>query len=71
MSDNDFLRNRATFEDARVKLETAKQKLFALNLTAEQIEVLPQQPPEALRRQELRAPISGRIAERLAVWSQV
>jgi cobalt-zinc-cadmium efflux system membrane fusion protein len=64
MSDNDFLRNRTTYEDARVKFETAKQKLFALNLTAEQIEALPEQPPESLRRQELRAPISGRIAER-------
>jgi len=64
MSDNDFLRNRTTYEDARVKFETAKQKLFALNLTAEQIEALPEQPPESLRRQELHAPISGRIAER-------
>jgi cobalt-zinc-cadmium efflux system membrane fusion protein len=64
MSDNDFLRNRTSFEDARVKIETARQKLFALNLTTEQIEALPQQPPALLRRQELRAPISGRVAER-------
>ena len=64
MSENDFLRARTTFEDARVKLELSRQKLFALSLNAEQIEALPQQPVEALRRQELRAPISGRIAER-------
>jgi membrane fusion protein, heavy metal efflux system len=64
MSENDFLRARTTFEDARVKLELARQKLFALSLSAEQIEALPQQPVETLRRQELRAPISGRIAER-------
>ncbi len=64
MSENDFLRARTTFEDARVKLELSRQKLFALSLTAEQIEALPQQPVETLRRQELRAPISGRIAER-------
>jgi cobalt-zinc-cadmium efflux system membrane fusion protein len=64
MSDNDFLRNRTSFEDARVKFETARQKLFALNLTSDQIEALPQQPPESLRLQELRAPISGRVAER-------
>ena len=51
-------------EDARVKIETARQKLFALSLTAEQIEALPQQPVETLRRQELRAPIAGRVAER-------
>jgi cobalt-zinc-cadmium efflux system membrane fusion protein len=64
LSENDFLRARTTFEDARVKHEIARQKLFALSLTAEQIEALPQQPVEALRRQELRAPISGRVAER-------
>lgn len=64
LSENDFLRARTTFEDARIKLELARQKLFALSLTAEQIEVLPQQPVETLRRQELRAPIAGRIAER-------
>jgi cobalt-zinc-cadmium efflux system membrane fusion protein len=64
LSENDFLRARTTYEDARVKIETARQKLFALSLTAEQIEALPQQPVETLRRQELRAPIKGRIAER-------
>lgn len=64
LSENDYLRARATFEDARVKIETARQKLFALGLAAGQIEALPQQPVESLRRQELRAPIAGRIAER-------
>ncbi len=64
LSENDFLRARTTFENARVKVETARQKLFALSLTAEQIEALPQQPVETLRRQELRAPIAGRVAER-------
>lgn len=64
LSENDFLRARATFDEARIKREVARQKLFALNLTAEQIETLPQEPVTNLRRQELRAPISGRIAER-------
>ena len=64
LSENDFLRARTTFEDARVKYEIARQKLFALSLTEEQIEALPQQPVETLRRQELRAPISGLVAER-------
>lgn len=64
LSENDFLRARTTFEDARIKREVSRQKLFALSLTAEQIEALPQQPVEALRRQELRAPIAGRVAER-------
>jgi membrane fusion protein, heavy metal efflux system len=64
LGENDFLRARTTFEDARVKIEIARQKLFALSLTAEQIEALPQQPVETLRQQELRAPIAGRVAER-------
>jgi cobalt-zinc-cadmium efflux system membrane fusion protein len=64
LSENDYLRARTAFEDARVKIETARQKLFTLDLTAGQIEALPQQPVESLRRQELRAPIAGRIAER-------
>jgi cobalt-zinc-cadmium efflux system membrane fusion protein len=64
LSENDFLRARTTFEDARVKIEIARQKLFALSLTAEQIEALPQQPVETLRLQELKAPIAGRVSER-------
>jgi membrane fusion protein, heavy metal efflux system len=64
LSENDFLRARTTFEDARVKHEIARQKLFALSLTEEQIEALPKQPVETLRQQELRAPISGLVAER-------
>jgi membrane fusion protein, heavy metal efflux system len=64
LSENDFLRARTAFEDARVKIEIARQKLFALSLTAEQIEALPHQPVETLRRQELKAPIAGRVAER-------
>ena len=38
LSENDYLRARTTVEDARVKIETARQKLFALGLTAEQID---------------------------------
>jgi cobalt-zinc-cadmium efflux system membrane fusion protein len=64
VSENDFLRARTAFEDVRIKLEVARQKLFALGLSDDQIEALPQQPVATLRRQELRAPISGRIAER-------
>lgn len=64
LSENDYLRARTAFEDVRIKLEVARQKLFALGLTEDQITVLPQQPVASLRRQELRAPIAGRIAER-------
>ena len=70
LSENDFLRARTTFEDARVKIETARQKLFALSLTAEQIEALPQQPVETLRRQELRAPIAGGSPSAASNWAR-
>lgn len=63
-SENDFLRARTAFEDVRIKYDVARQKLFALGLTNDQIVALPQQPVESLRLQELRAPMSGRIADR-------
>ena len=44
--------------------DTARQKLFTLGLSEEQIAALPSQPVASLRRQELRSPIAGRIAER-------
>lgn len=64
VSENEYLRAEVTFQDARVKFEAARQKLFALSLTEQQIDALPQQPGETLRLQELRAPITGRVAER-------
>jgi membrane fusion protein, heavy metal efflux system len=64
MAENEYLRIRASFDNARVKLESTRQKLFALGLTEEQISELPDVPVENLRRQELRSPISGSVAER-------
>jgi membrane fusion protein, heavy metal efflux system len=64
LSENDYLRARTTFLDARVKHDVSRQKLFALGLTEGQIEALPQQPIASLRLQELRSPIAGRVAER-------
>lgn len=63
-SENAFLRTRATAEQARIKLDATRQKLAALGLDTAEISALAQQPVEALRRQELRAPIAGRIAQR-------
>ncbi len=64
ISENDYLRARTTFLDVQNKFEVARQKLFVLGLTEEQIAALPEQPVATLRRQELRAPIAGRVAER-------
>ncbi len=63
-SENDFLRAKTTYEDIRIKFDVARQKLFALGLTSDQIAALPQQPVETLRLQELRSPMAGRVAER-------
>jgi cobalt-zinc-cadmium efflux system membrane fusion protein len=64
MAENEYLRVRNAFEDARVKRDTARQKLLALGLNEQQIEELLQRPGPSLERQELRAPISGKVAER-------
>jgi cobalt-zinc-cadmium efflux system membrane fusion protein len=52
MTENDYLRARASAQDARVKFDTARQKLFTLGLSEEQIAALPKQPAASLRRQE-------------------
>ncbi|WP_454619559.1 efflux RND transporter periplasmic adaptor subunit [Bradyrhizobium cenepequi] len=64
MSENEFLRTQLTANDARIKLDGARQKLFALGLSEKEIADLPNQSPESLREQYLRAPISGRVSER-------
>jgi cobalt-zinc-cadmium efflux system membrane fusion protein len=64
MSENEFLRGQLTANDVRIKLDGAKQKLFALGLSETEIADLPNQPPESLRQQYLRAPIAGRVSER-------
>jgi cobalt-zinc-cadmium efflux system membrane fusion protein len=64
VSENEFLRTRLTANDAQIKLDGARQKLLALGLSESEIADLPNQPPESLRTQFLRAPISGRVSER-------
>jgi membrane fusion protein, heavy metal efflux system len=64
MTENDYLRARTTAEEARMKHDIARQKLFALGLTEEQVAAIPDEAVASLRRQELRSPIAGRIAER-------
>jgi len=64
MSENDYLRARTAFDDARIKQAAARQKLFALGLTEQQVAALQNQPAGTLQQQELRSPISGLVAER-------
>jgi membrane fusion protein, heavy metal efflux system len=64
VSENEFLRIQLTANEAQIRLDSARQKLFALGLSENEITDLPNQPPESLRKQYLRAPISGRVLER-------
>ncbi|MBR0696390.1 efflux RND transporter periplasmic adaptor subunit [Bradyrhizobium lablabi] len=64
VSENEFLRTQLTANEAQIKLDGARQKLFALGLSESEITDLPNQPPESLRKQFLRSPISGRVSER-------
>ena len=64
VSENEFLRTQLAANEARIKLDGFRQKLFALGLSASEIADLPNQPQESLHRQFLRAPIAGRISER-------
>ena len=64
VSENEFLRTQLTANDAQIKLVGSRQKLFALGLSENEIADLPNQPAEALRKQFLRSPITGRVSER-------
>lgn len=65
--EQDFLQARGADEEARVRLDLARQRLSTLGLSDAEIVDLPRQPVAALRRLELRAPIAGRVIARAAV----
>jgi membrane fusion protein, heavy metal efflux system len=58
------LRSRNAAAQARTNLDIARQKLLALGVTEKEIATLPEQPESGLRRQEVRAPMSGRVVDR-------
>lgn len=59
-----YIRSRNAAAQASMRLNIARQKLLALGVRTDEIEALPQAPDALLRSQNVRAPISGRIAER-------
>ncbi|MCO6416118.1 efflux RND transporter periplasmic adaptor subunit [Siccirubricoccus sp. KC 17139] len=63
-AEQDFLKARTDWQEAQIRLDLTRQKLAAIGLSQAEIEALPRQPIEALRRQEVRAPIAGRITAR-------
>jgi membrane fusion protein, heavy metal efflux system len=63
-SEQQFIRSRNEAARAVMRIDIARQKLFALGLTETEIAGLSNQPEALLRRQEVRSPIAGRVVER-------
>jgi len=63
-SEQQLLRSRAAVAQAKVKLDIARQKLLALGVMGNEIAALPDEPENNLSRQEVLAPMSGRVVDR-------
>ncbi|MCB4825517.1 efflux RND transporter periplasmic adaptor subunit [Roseicella aerolata] len=63
-AEQDFLKARTDWQEAQIRLDLTRQKLAAIGLSQAEVEALPRQPIETLRRQEVRAPIAGRVTSR-------
>jgi len=59
-----YLRSRNAAAQSGMKVNIARQKLMALGLADNEIAALPESSEARLRRQDVRAPISGRVVER-------
>ena len=63
-AEQQFLRARNAFTEAQLRVNLARQKLSALDLSDQEVADLPKQPISTLRQKGLRAPLAGRIVER-------
>lgn len=59
-----YIKSRNAAAQSEMRFGIARQKLMALGVTDAEIAGLPQAPDGTLRSQNIRAPISGRVAER-------
>jgi membrane fusion protein, heavy metal efflux system len=59
-----YLRSRNAAAQSDMKVNIARQKLIALGLAENEIVALPDAAEAGLRRQDVRAPIAGRVVER-------
>ncbi|MGE3642872.1 MAG: efflux RND transporter periplasmic adaptor subunit [Beijerinckiaceae bacterium] len=60
-----YLQSSAVLSEARLRMELARQKLAALDLSETEVAALPTQSVSHLRQKEIRAPRSGVILTRL------
>jgi cobalt-zinc-cadmium efflux system membrane fusion protein len=63
-TEQQFLRSQNLTAQTEMKFSISRQKLFALGLSESEIAALPNEPEALLRRQEVRAPMAGRVVER-------
>lgn len=59
-----YIKSRNAAAQSEMRYGIARQKLMALGVTDTEIAGLPQAPDGTMRSQNIRAPISGRVAER-------
>ncbi|RTM14605.1 MAG: efflux RND transporter periplasmic adaptor subunit [Bradyrhizobiaceae bacterium] len=59
-----YIKSRNAAAQTVMRFGIARQKLLALGVREDEIAALPQAPDASLRSQNVRAPISGRVAER-------
>ncbi|PWB88883.1 efflux transporter periplasmic adaptor subunit [Methylocystis sp. MitZ-2018] len=61
-----FLKAKSSLAEAKLRLDLARQKLVTLDMTEAEVSALGAQPIANLKRKEIRAPLAGRVIERLA-----
>ena len=63
-SAEDFRNAESARDEALIELELSRQKLHAIGIPYNEIETLPQESSEAMRRYQLRSPIAGKVIAR-------
>jgi len=63
-NEQQYLKSRNAAAQSRMRLDISRQKLAALGLSPNEIAALPSEPEALLHRQDIRAPISGRVVDR-------
>ncbi|PWB82649.1 MAG: efflux transporter periplasmic adaptor subunit [Methylocystaceae bacterium] len=61
-----YLKAQTAFTEAKLRVDLARQKLAALDLSDSEIATLPKQPVRDLRRKDIHATVSGKVIERRA-----
>ncbi len=64
-AEQQFLKARATFTEAELQADLARQKLSALDVGEQEATALREPSVTTLRQKQIRSPIAGRVVERL------